>query len=57
MLLERAVQGARERSATGVLTFRLGSLARLEFWQGRWATALGTVHEALRLADENRMGQ
>ena len=52
VLLERAIQGARERSATGVLPFRLGSLARVEFWQGRWATALATVHEALRLADE-----
>jgi DNA-binding CsgD family transcriptional regulator len=52
VLLQRAVEGARERSATGVLPFRLGSLARVEFWQGRWATALATVHEALRLADE-----
>ena len=52
VLLERAIEGARERSATGVLPFRLGSLARIEFWQGRWASALATVHEALRLADE-----
>lgn len=52
VLLERAVGGARERGATGVLPFRLGSLARVEFWQGHWATALATAHEALRLADE-----
>jgi DNA-binding CsgD family transcriptional regulator/tetratricopeptide (TPR) repeat protein len=52
VLLERAVEGARARSATGVLPFRLGSLARVQFWQGRWATALATVHEALRLAEE-----
>jgi len=52
VLLVRAVERARERSATGVLPFRLGTRARIEFWQGRWASALATVHEALRLADD-----
>lgn len=51
-LLVRAVEGARKRSAVGILPFRLGSLARVEFWQGRWASALAIVHEALRLADD-----
>ena len=48
----RAVEGARKRSAAGVLPFRLGRLARVEFWQGRWPSALAIVHEALRLADD-----
>jgi DNA-binding CsgD family transcriptional regulator/tetratricopeptide (TPR) repeat protein len=52
IVLGRAVEGARERSAAGILPFRLGSLARIEFWQGRWASALAMVHEALRLADD-----
>jgi DNA-binding CsgD family transcriptional regulator len=30
----------------------LSSLARFEFWQGRWASALAMVHEAIRLADD-----
>jgi DNA-binding CsgD family transcriptional regulator len=51
-LLVRAVEGARKRSAVGILPFRLGSLARVEFWQGRWPSALAIVHEALRLADD-----
>jgi DNA-binding CsgD family transcriptional regulator/tetratricopeptide (TPR) repeat protein len=52
IVLARAVEGARERSAVGILPFRLGSLGRIEFWQGRWANALAMVHEALRLADD-----
>ncbi len=52
IVLSRAVEGARERSAVGILPFRLSSLARIEFWQGRWASALALVHEALRLADD-----
>jgi DNA-binding CsgD family transcriptional regulator len=52
ILLARAVEGARALSAVGILPFRLGSLARIEFWQGRWASALAMVHEALRLADD-----
>ena len=52
IVLSRAVEGARERSAAGILPFRLSSLARIEFWQGRWASALAMVHEALRLADD-----
>jgi DNA-binding CsgD family transcriptional regulator/tetratricopeptide (TPR) repeat protein len=52
VLLSRAVEGARSRSAAGVLPFRLGTLARIEFWQGQWASALAMVHEALRLADD-----
>jgi DNA-binding CsgD family transcriptional regulator len=51
-LLVRAVEGARKRSAIGILPFRLGALARVEFWQGRWPSALAIVHEALRLADD-----
>jgi DNA-binding CsgD family transcriptional regulator/tetratricopeptide (TPR) repeat protein len=52
IVLGRAVEGARERSAIGILPFRLSSLARFEFWQGRWASALATVHDSIRLADD-----
>ena len=51
-LLERAIDGARDRSAVGVLPFRLGSLARIEFWRGRWSRSRALVHEALRLASD-----
>ena len=51
-LLARAVDGARRLSAAGLLPFRCGSLGRIDFWQGRWASALALVHEALRLADD-----
>jgi len=51
-LLARAVDGARQLSAAGLLPFRCGSLGRIDFWQGRWASALALVHEALRLADD-----
>jgi DNA-binding CsgD family transcriptional regulator len=51
-LLARAVDGARQLSAAGILPFRCGSLGRIDFWQGRWASALALVHEALRLADD-----
>jgi DNA-binding CsgD family transcriptional regulator len=51
-LLARAVDGARQISAAGLLPFRCGSLARIDFWQGRWTSALALVHEALRLADD-----
>jgi DNA-binding CsgD family transcriptional regulator len=51
-ILARAVDGARERTAIGILPFRLGSLARIEFWLGRWASARALVYEALRLADD-----
>ncbi len=49
-LLERAVDGARACSALGVLPFRLGNLARIEFWRGQWTRSRALVHEALRLA-------
>jgi DNA-binding CsgD family transcriptional regulator len=52
VVLVRAVQGARDRGAAGLLPFRLSRLALIEFWQGRWANALATVHEALRLSDD-----
>jgi DNA-binding CsgD family transcriptional regulator len=52
VVLGRAVEGARQRSAIGIVPFRLSSLARFEFWQGRWASALAMVHEAIRLADD-----
>jgi DNA-binding CsgD family transcriptional regulator/tetratricopeptide (TPR) repeat protein len=52
ILLARAVDGARQLSAAGILPFRCGSLGRIDFWQGRWASALALVHEALRLADD-----
>jgi DNA-binding CsgD family transcriptional regulator/tetratricopeptide (TPR) repeat protein len=52
VVLGRAVEGARQRSAIGIIPFRLSSLARFEFWQGRWASALAMVHEAIRLADD-----
>jgi len=51
-LLARAVDGARQLSAAGLLPFRCGSLGRIDFWQGRCASALALVHEALRLADD-----
>jgi DNA-binding CsgD family transcriptional regulator len=51
-LLARAVDGARQLSAVGLLPFRCGSLGRIDFWQGRWASALALVHEALRFADD-----
>jgi DNA-binding CsgD family transcriptional regulator/tetratricopeptide (TPR) repeat protein len=51
-LLARAVDGARQLSAAGLLPFRCGSLGRIDFWQGRWASARALVHEALRLADD-----
>jgi DNA-binding CsgD family transcriptional regulator len=51
-LLARAVDGARQLSAAGLLPFRCGSLARIDFWQGRWTSARALVHEALRLADD-----
>ncbi len=49
-LLERAVEGARDRSAVGLLPFRLSSLSRIEFWRGRWTRSRALVHEGLRLA-------
>ncbi len=52
IVLARAVDGARQLSAAGILPFRLGSLGRIDFWQGRWASALAMVHEALRLAED-----
>lgn len=51
-LLERAVGGARQRSAAGVLPFRLGRLASAYFWRGRWSAGEATAHEALTLADD-----
>jgi DNA-binding CsgD family transcriptional regulator len=51
-LLARAADSARQLSAAGLLPFRLSTLARIDFWQGRWANALALVHEALRLADD-----
>jgi DNA-binding CsgD family transcriptional regulator/tetratricopeptide (TPR) repeat protein len=51
-LLARAVDSARQLSAAGLLPFRLSTLARIDFWQGRWANALALVHEALKLADD-----
>jgi DNA-binding CsgD family transcriptional regulator/tetratricopeptide (TPR) repeat protein len=51
-LLARAADSARQLSAAGLLPFRLSTLARIDFWQGRWASALAIVHEALRLADD-----
>jgi DNA-binding CsgD family transcriptional regulator len=51
-LLARAVDGARQLSAVGLLPFRCGSLARIDFWQGRWTSARALVHEALRLAED-----
>jgi DNA-binding CsgD family transcriptional regulator len=51
-LLERAVAGAREHSALGVLPFRLGRLAWTQFWTGRWSAAWASAHEALQLADD-----
>ena len=50
-LLQRAVSGARERSAIGLLPFRLGRLAWVHYWDGRWSAARGCVHEALQLAE------
>jgi DNA-binding CsgD family transcriptional regulator len=51
-LLERAVSGARQRSAIGVLPFRLGRLAWVLFWEGRWSAARASAYEALQLADD-----
>jgi DNA-binding CsgD family transcriptional regulator len=51
-LLERAVSGARQRSAVGVLPFRLSRLAWVLFWEGRWSAARAAAYEALQLADD-----
>lgn len=51
-LLERAVGHARDESAIGVLPFRLGRLAWVQVWQGRWAAARASATEALQLADD-----
>jgi DNA-binding CsgD family transcriptional regulator len=51
-LLERAVIGARQRYAIGVLPFRLGRLAWVLFWEGRWSAARATAPEALQLAED-----
>lgn len=50
-LLERAVAGARERSAIGPLPFRLGRLAWVYLWRGRWSAARASAHEALQLVE------
>lgn len=51
-LLDPAVAEARHASAVGVLPFRLGRLAWVQFWQGRWTTARATASEAAQLADD-----
>jgi DNA-binding CsgD family transcriptional regulator/predicted ATPase len=51
-LLERAVSGARQRSAIGVLPFRLSRLAWVLFWEGRWSAARASAYEALQLAGD-----
>ena len=51
-LLDRAVTGARDASALGVLPFRLGRLALAQFWRGRLSAALASAHEALQLAGD-----
>ena len=51
-LLERAVSHARDDSAIGVLPFRLGRLAWVQVWQGRWAAARASATEALQLAED-----
>jgi DNA-binding CsgD family transcriptional regulator len=51
-LLDGAVKGARQRYAIGLLPFRLGRLAWVLFWEGRWSAARATAHEALQLAED-----
>jgi DNA-binding CsgD family transcriptional regulator/tetratricopeptide (TPR) repeat protein len=51
-VLGRAADSARQLSAAGLLPFRLSTLARIDFWQGRWANALALLHEARKLADD-----
>lgn len=52
LVLEAGVNGARDRSAIGVLPFRLGRLAWVQFWEGRWSAARASAHEALQLAED-----
>jgi DNA-binding CsgD family transcriptional regulator len=52
ILLERAVTGARQRYAIGVLPYRVGRLAWVLFWEGRWSAARAAAHEALQLAED-----
>jgi DNA-binding CsgD family transcriptional regulator len=51
-LLERAVTQARDYTAIGVLPFRLGRLAWVQYWQGRWAASRSSAAEALLLAED-----
>jgi DNA-binding CsgD family transcriptional regulator len=51
-LLERAVHQARDHDAIGVLPFRLGRLAWVQLWQGRWSAARASAAEAVLLADD-----
>ncbi len=51
-LLERAVTTARDHTAIGVLPFRLGRLAWVQYWQGRWSASRSSAAEALLLAED-----
>lgn len=52
VLLEHAVVQAREHDAIGVLPFRLGRLAWVQIWRGRWPAARASAAEAIVLADD-----
>lgn len=51
-LMTTAVDTARRSDALGVLPFRTGQLAWIEFLNGRWHRALALGHETLELARE-----
>jgi DNA-binding CsgD family transcriptional regulator len=51
-LLERSVAQARAHDAVGLLPFRLGRLAWVQLWQGRWAAARSSAAEAVALAED-----
>jgi DNA-binding CsgD family transcriptional regulator len=51
-LLERSVLQARQHDAMGVLPFRLGRLAWVQLWQGRWTAARASAAEADALATD-----
>jgi DNA-binding CsgD family transcriptional regulator len=51
-LINRSASEAREASAIGVLTFRLGRLAWSHYWKGRWASTIAIADESLRIAED-----
>jgi DNA-binding CsgD family transcriptional regulator len=51
-VFDRAIEGARARSAPSVLPYMLTGLAELDFRMGRWARAYANASEAVALGRE-----